>query len=455
MVDPTSKTWLIDLCVERLSAANNEFKELFEPKHPDGTPHQEKRRFLWNLTAALYAGNPDQYIKSGPTASIGSTTVNTGQADFWKTLLKSTQFLELRDKTMRNLPITGEVLLAHAELAWAMFIRNEQEKSTSYMRKKGDLTDQDLLKAAVRRFAEEAGATAEAAEEIAEIMGAPGYGTYPSQNEFAIPSSEVHECLEATKKLAYFKDLMKLIGRCMETKKLSVSNRMRRGTKVPHKFELGSDLPSVLPSELAIGRKLRRLFLAQLADGGLLQDGLGKPEPQESGSVIFLVDETGSMQFENRIDWAKAMAAAAHLQCKEDGRFFAYYPVGVGFAIKDERITLPDILSKFMNYGSTDIPGVIEDLLDCLKTPPKSWDMESIDIIFVTDENSPGITDHRRPMIEEFKAKKKELGVRLLSIVIGGDETGFLDEISDRCLRTSTSPAEDWSNTTEVFEWLN
>lgn len=417
--------WFLKRVIERARNGDEEFKRIY-----DTDPE-----FMGNYFILLFAGDPLPQLDKARNS------------EFFKTCLRQWQFQELREKTVRNLPVTTEVFKNTAEQIKKAHARHRQNVEHEFLAEadeEGGVTNKDLVAGELRKIGEKANEIADEADAFFKAF--QGYGGSETDNETSLPKESLRKIIEHVRRTPMLKGLIEMLGRCIETHRQLVTNKIRRGTMVPHSFSLGADLPLVLPAEFVTRRRARKLFMAGLAEGSLLQEQLGKPESRNRGGIIVVVDETGSMAMDNRIMWAKAIAVAAMLACEKEGRYFAYYPFG--WTLGPQRTDPQEIIEMFAQFGDTNIPATIDNMRVLLT--PKDKAQSEADILFITDGASQKINPNSAQLFKMFKA---EHGMRMLSVVIAGDQSTMIP-VSDEVININTNPTQDFEHTVKVFDWL-
>jgi uncharacterized protein with von Willebrand factor type A (vWA) domain len=217
-----------------------------------------------------------------------------------------------------------------------------------------------------------------------------------------------------------------------------------------HSVITSGDLQCILPSELVKLRDttLKCLFMARWAEGKLLtyqlsgkaRQDIGRKRPR--GPIVALVDTSGSMNGSPETI-AKAVVFAAAKQALKSGRGMRV----ILFSSTEQSHTIdlsgsPKKTDEFLEFlrnsfgGGTDFDTALGAGLDALDDAR----YENADLLFITDGLSK-VTDDR--LLREWESLRQGRGARIFTIVIGNDNAGGLEKISDHTfvLEAGTGPA--------------
>jgi uncharacterized protein with von Willebrand factor type A (vWA) domain len=205
-----------------------------------------------------------------------------------------------------------------------------------------------------------------------------------------------------------------------------------------HSVVTSGDLQYILPSELVKLRDptLKCLFMARWAEGKLLTYQLSGKARHDTGterprgSIVALVDTSGSMNGTPETI-AKAVVLAAAKQALKSGRgmrVILFSSTGQSRAIdlSGQRTMAEEFLEFLRNGfgGGTDFDTALGSGIDALGDAR----YENADLLFVTDGLSK-VTDDR--LLWEWERLRQGRGTRIFTIVIGNDNAGGLEKISD------------------------
>lgn len=247
------------------------------------------------------------------------------------------------------------------------------------------------------------------------------------------------------------------VGRHRQLQELAVlAGRMRRiaaqkrREKTDHAveeiadIETGADLPRLLPTELLqlCDDDLEALAFSRYLDRACLQYKLQGTEPLGKGAVIFLTDESGSMQGDRDM-WAKAVALAGLDLAVRDKRPWGYVHFDATVSRRD-LITKQDysnpshvasvVMDSMMHFtgGGTNFEKALDAALDMRISIN---DLDTADLILVTDGCAP-VSDVFK---ERWAKRLEEFPCKLLVVLVGAAQshnTG-LEGIADQVFKMS------------------
>jgi len=227
------------------------------------------------------------------------------------------------------------------------------------------------------------------------------------------------------------------IGRASTGVSSEGTRLLHHGRSEIHSIITSSDLPYMLPSELLKLQDglLKYLFFARWAEGKLLTYQLKEPgqavteNRKRKGPVVALVDTSGSMDGAPGI-LAKAIVLAAARNFLRDGR-----AMNVALFSSIGQVIEIDLtngqFSQFMEFlrssfgGGTDFDSALRSGLNVLKNARYTY----ADLLFVTDGMSR-LTD--QGLIDEWNNLKATRDNQIFTVIVGNDQAGGLEEISDR-----------------------
>lgn len=203
---------------------------------------------------------------------------------------------------------------------------------------------------------------------------------------------------------------------------------------------MGGDLSNILPLDLAmIGDEVfGDLALRRMVERQMMSRERRENEKQKKGPIVVCVDESGSMNLDERIINAKAFALTMAWIAKKQGRYCCL----VGFAAGREhsmvilrpghwdQVALLKWIGHFFRGGTTlDVP--------CQVIPEKWQDIGAphgkTDMILITD-GQVSIEDRMRKSFLAWKEKEK---VNLYSLLVSSHTAGDLESISNDLTRIS------------------
>lgn len=213
-------------------------------------------------------------------------------------------------------------------------------------------------------------------------------------------------------------------------------------------YELGAskDIPHALPIELLKLKVpiLRTLFFSQMLEGQLLTYRLRgldwRDELGRKGPVIALIDASGSMSGEPELI-AKAFILMLARRMEREKRdikiiLFAAEDWKLELDMTDKGKAAKSLLDTICRHfeGDTDFNSAIRTGLDTLEEET----YRGADVLFLTDGESR-VTDEE--VIRRWSELKNHTGSRIFTLILGSDEAGGLEKISDK---TWTLPATIW-----------
>lgn len=206
-----------------------------------------------------------------------------------------------------------------------------------------------------------------------------------------------------------------------------------------HSVTFSSELQHILPMELIKLKTplLKRKFYADMLEGKLLAYQLkGKnwvgdpPTKKRKGPLVALVDTSGSMHGAPEI-FAKALSLAITkkmMKEERDVKIILFSSAGQTTEIElTNRKKMAKEFLDFIQYsfgGGTDFNTALKSGMDSLK----SGAFKGADLLFITDGLS-SISDNI--VLQEWNSIKKEQDARIFTIVVGNNNLGGLQKISD------------------------
>lgn len=219
-------------------------------------------------------------------------------------------------------------------------------------------------------------------------------------------------------------------------KKISISPS---GKTEMHSVTLSSDIARMLPMEASKLHHptLRKKFYADLTEGRLLSYQLrgkhwadGTPKKRKRGPVVAMVDTSGSMHGAPET-LAKAIILAIAKRMVRDKRDVKVILFsGPGSHVEIELTSRKKMAEEFLRFiqqrfgGGTDFDTAIRHGIDSLSEP----EFQGADLLFVTD-GLGAVTD--QTLLNRWTEFKETYDARIFSCIVGNDNAGGLDEISD------------------------
>lgn len=312
----------------------------------------------------------------------------------------------------------------------------------------------------------EAGVNAGAEEARDFIEALAGWGLEPRD----LRRAPLGERVDLARKLRTrrVKDLARMLGR-LKDERARVEAQMRRSDAgEPAGTALSGDPRRALPAErisaFGSGNPDREMdFYRKLSEGTMPSRATRRPEPQGHGSVIAMIDASGSMGGTN-MTWASSLALAltrvgpgSRGRNQDSARTVRaiFFNAQIVLELLFESCTQHPDIEKLISLATVDASGGTQ------YTPPLERALAVLD----ETKNEPGpppdlllVTDARCKIDESLKARlateKKKLGFKLVSVVIGAGRTGDLPDFSDIVIRASHLAQSPTAAATTVFESL-
>lgn len=252
-------------------------------------------------------------------------------------------------------------------------------------------------------------------------------------------------------------EFRKLLGRFKIMQAAQSAKKVEFARDEAYDVELSDRLPDVLAGEWArIANPHSRLeFLEDLAEGRLLSKKYRGLEKIGQGSIIALVDNSGSMEARaagdhtssgpTREAYAKAFALALLDQAREAGRDF----VGINFSSagqvsvfrfpkgKGDIYEVMRFVEEFYG-GGTDYMTPMNLAMDILEAEFNAAGLIKADLCMITDDDCR-VTP---TWLASYKERKERLGFRTFGIAVGCHAGNALASLSDnvRSIHSFTDP---------------
>lgn len=254
------------------------------------------------------------------------------------------------------------------------------------------------------------------------------------------------ELLRRSKELQRIIDLM---GK-LDVEYGGASKEKAPNFKTSEAYDLGTskDVRHVLPVEMLKLRVpiLRTLFFSQMLEGQLLTyqlrglDWAEEPEPERKGPVLALIDASGSMSGEPELI-AKAFILMLARRMEREGReikiiLFAAEDWKLELNLADKKKAARSLLDTVCRHfeGNTDFNSALRTGLDTLSGKT----FRGADVLFFTDGESK-VTDEG--IVRQWRELKRRTGSRIFTLIVGSDQAGGLERVSDQ---TWTLPTSTW-----------
>lgn len=223
---------------------------------------------------------------------------------------------------------------------------------------------------------------------------------------------------------AYYTDsvteIAELAGRMYSALKSTRANQATSAPEEIYSVELGAELPRLLPCELAhLGQPTEITLIERLADKRALQYAVRGEESVTRGPLVILLDESGSMRYQNphRNIWAKAATITISRIAMEDDRPVSIVHYSTSCAVQ-QICCATDLFQMTQQFlgGGTNIPKAlkrgVQELYALAKAGHKGADM-----VLITD----GAVNDLENRAKQYKGAldaAEEMGSRLWTVAI-------------------------------------
>lgn len=247
------------------------------------------------------------------------------------------------------------------------------------------------------------------------------------------------------------KDIVETIGRIeleYGSKRISIS---KNGKSEMHSIHYSNNIEHMLPMEVMKLKNpvLKKKFYADMLENKLLTYQLrgknwvsGPPVKKRKGPVVALVDTSGSMHGAPEILAKSTILAISKIMLKEKRDVKVILFSSVGQTTDIELTSKKKMAKEFMDFiqcsfgGGTDFNIALESGLKSLNEE----EFKGADILFITDGLS---SISNKSIVEEWKSLKETQDAKIYSLVIGNNNLGGLEEISD--VSYIVQNANNWS----------
>lgn len=301
----------------------------------------------------------------------------------------------------------------------------------------------------VRRTVREAvQAGQEKAEQVQQVLA--GWGLEPRD----IQNVPIGDRLQMAERLTTqnLERVADLVGRMRNLAQAKQRNKVKKQRDEVHSITVGSDLPHVLPAELAALRHpLRRLdFYRRYTERQLLQYDLQTTEKLTKGPIVTAIDTSGSMAG-MPLEWAVSVALALASIASKQKR--ACHAMFFDTRVHHEYTFMPGEkdVEKFVQMATMGVGGgtAYEPALDRAVEVMSEQAFKQADVLMVTD-GMCRMTDEK---IQALTAWKRPRGVRFYTVLLGspyGSE--HLGEWNDKVWRVTDLSQTGDETAGEIFE---
>jgi len=359
---------------------------------------------------------------------------------FCQQLMDTAEYMSLHRSTMLN-DIASEIA-ATAFAEQFVALRTREEKTESDCSKKGKPYPGPSMGSMMSAVSS---ALAGAKEEVSDMDEAcKAFGMGEGKPGGKMDSKRVMSLMKTVNKSETLKNIMKLAGKFRRVAQSQQRLKVGHGIDDTIGVVPGSDLSRLLPVELM------KMGDATFEDDTLRRFIEGETQcwelqgviPAGRGPIMVVVDESGSMQGEP-IETAKALCLAMAWIARKQKRFimFIAYSGRTGERLMHfptgqwNDTQMVEWLEDFIGGGSDlDVPLVkTPNYYDSMNAPKGKTDM-----LLITD----AIVHAPEAMGNSFMEWKKRAQCKMTTIVIGQDDAGDLNRLSDQVYCVPTIQAD-------------
>lgn len=260
------------------------------------------------------------------------------------------------------------------------------------------------------------------------------FGTEPGELQ-RMPHEERVRLAQRITRSRKLKELADKVGRFVRLALGEQARKIVHGTEEVHDIVMGSDIPHVLPSELAMlaDPVTEKLFYKKFVERELLQYELRGTEKVARGAIICMVDNSGSMTGDREI-WAKGVALALlNIANKQNRDFYgihfssSYDPLKEWYFPRG-KAQINDVLdfAEYFYGGGTDFQKPIGRAVEVLEQMFNTEGAQKGDLVLITDGECR-VSDE---WFDRYMNAKKDLAFRMYGCLIG-TRSPVLDVLSD------------------------
>lgn len=251
--------------------------------------------------------------------------------------------------------------------------------------------------------------------------------------------SNLEKIAQCSEKSLDLKNIIKKIGRIRTDFGVKSSPLSPMGRSDIYSISRSGDLSRLLPAETALLRRpvFRKKFYADFIEGKLMTYQLqgknwadGKPKKKKKGSVVALIDTSGSMYGFPELVAKSIILSLSRIMSNQERDVKIILFSGPGNIHEIELTSGKKMQSEFMSFmektfgGGTDFNSALKSGLTSLQQP----EFKGADLLFITD----GISEiTNRGFIREWIKTKETQNARIYSFIIDSSDAGGLSQISD------------------------
>jgi uncharacterized protein with von Willebrand factor type A (vWA) domain len=364
--------------------------------------------------------------------------VSQSRHEFLKSMLETAEYRELHASTaMEDLP---------SEIACASFAKQYYELVEEHGENPSEL---DRMRAAGRAI-REAGKEVRDFKEACDACGLGGDGANPS-------AYDTKKAIEVYKKVRGSQFLRDLFNKAGKYKRFAA--QMQR-VKVNHGMDdavgvtMGGSIADLLPSELAnlVLPELEWDMLRKIMENEAMIRQYQGIERVGKGPLFIVVDESGSMKQDGKIEDAKAVALTLAYLARQQRRWacligFSGGEQGNALLLKPGRWGEADIIPWLEHFysGGTDMDVPLVEIQKIYKEVGAP--VGKTDMVCITD----AIVRIPPKMEASFLKWKKEVNLTMFTLVIGCGQPGDMTKVSDQ-VHMIRSLSTDEQGVQEVFK---
>ena len=285
---------------------------------------------------------------------------------------------------------------------------DKNKKIVDYMTKNRDEIRRDL-----RTALKNAESSVDNGEATEAILGA-GCDASESIGTRNANAQEIIKFAEKMRKNESFKKIIEMAGRKQRSARAKIATTIP-DIGSPIGIEIGGDLTKAIPSELAMldGSEMEDLFWLNLYEGKILQHKTEEVTPQENGTFLICLDESGSMSDMSQEN--RAMVFGMYLIAKNQNRKLSVLRFDTQ-VIRHDINTPEDLMefaeSEFMD-GGTNFERPLTMACDIIEHEDV---YKKADIIFVTD----GVAKVSDELKQRMSDIKEQLQFKIITLSMCG-----------------------------------
>jgi uncharacterized protein with von Willebrand factor type A (vWA) domain len=370
-----------------------------------------------------------------PEPRLAENCADETRGRYFRQLMETEAYQALHSQTRLD-TVASELAAGHFAQGFIALSDQEQSQQTPEGQPQTPQDGaRDEMRKDLRALSAAAGALQQASQDVDDLRDAQrAMGDDPS-NPTNLDPSALKSRFDRIRQSGRLRAIIEHAGRYRRLAQAKQRQKTRHGQDDVVGVELGADLGRLLPAELAAlaDPDLELDALRRYLERGLMQRELRGVEHKARGPVVVVVDESGSMSGDGRIETAKAVALAMAWIARHQRRYCCL----VGFADDargnwlvcppghTDQDALLDWLCHFYSGGTSAAVPLI--------TLPERWEQigaprGQTDVILITD-GLLSFDDGTRARFTDWKRAEQ---VKLFTLIIDEEEPGDLETVSDR-----------------------